>query len=293
MNTYTIHLKNHHLENFINSSTYDTDYGKDLLIQAINRKDLQAITTLLTKVDPNCKNIHCNPVIHVAFPNIEIIRLLLDHGSNVNSYDSFGESLLSRICHGIFYHIISLEDKVSLAKLLLERGEDVNFKDKKGNSLLHVVQSNDIELVKLLLEYHIEPGVLNNDGISPKLELQKKGNSVEFACESCPYAPHTYGWCSSDPYCYEKVNYDCCLENSHYETVNYDCVSGYSVDPHYEPLNNGIYNCLALSNTVCHPCSPLISKSNDIEHDQKGKSKNPYQEIIDLIESYENLSPVK
>jgi ankyrin repeat protein len=90
----------------------------------------------------------------VSARNISIVKLLLDHGADINSKDCGGQSVLSSA-------VIYNSDE-SIVRLLLEHGADIHAKDYYGKSVLagSVVQKSvsggNISIVKLLLDHGAE-----------------------------------------------------------------------------------------------------------------------------------------
>ena len=73
---------------------------------------------------------------------IEIVKLLIEAGSNINKQDNFGYTAL--IYASIYGHI-------DIVKLLIEAGVDINIQDKYGNTALMIASINGYtEIVKLL-----------------------------------------------------------------------------------------------------------------------------------------------
>jgi ankyrin repeat protein len=84
-------------------------------------------------VNTRCKDLG-TPLHHAAyFGNVEIVRLLLDHGAQVNAVDDFGKSPLHAVSHGEYE---SQEDGIRVAWLLLDHGADVNAKARSGETPL-------------------------------------------------------------------------------------------------------------------------------------------------------------
>ena len=59
--------------------------------------------------------------------DLKAIRLMLDHGADVNAFDPLGRTPL-------MYAVLSDVLPLDVVKLLIERGADVNAKDRHKNS---------------------------------------------------------------------------------------------------------------------------------------------------------------
>ncbi|RYP08517.1 hypothetical protein DL764_001848 [Monosporascus ibericus] len=67
-----------------------------------------------------------------------IVRLLLDHGADVNLVDLNGWTAL---------HTAALQGHETIMKLLLEKGADINVKDCNGRTALHIASSQGHDVV--------------------------------------------------------------------------------------------------------------------------------------------------
>ena len=91
--------------------------------------------------------------------NIEIAKLYIDYGMDLENPNQFGETLLSHTC----YH-----EAIQLTSLLLINGVNVNQQDYHGNTPLHIVAiSGNRELAALLLEYGADVSIKNEHGQLP------------------------------------------------------------------------------------------------------------------------------
>ena len=100
------------------------------------------------------RNDHQTP-LHAAsyFGNVEIVRLLLDHGADpeANAEGSMGEKPLHKVSVGEYR---SQEDGVRVGQLLLERGADVNTRRNDHQTPLHLASYfGNVEIVRLLLDH--------------------------------------------------------------------------------------------------------------------------------------------
>ncbi|KAN0141504.1 Ankyrin repeat-containing domain protein [Lactarius tabidus] len=124
-------------------------------------EDGVSVAGLLLKhgVDVNTRNKdHLTPLYVASYVgNIEIVRLLLDHGADPesNAEGHIGEKPLHQVSYGKYR---SPEDGVRVAQLLLERGADVNTRRKDDQTPLHVASYfGNVEIVLLLLDHGADP----------------------------------------------------------------------------------------------------------------------------------------
>lgn len=88
--------------------------------------------------------------------DVEITRLLLDHGLDVNARDHTGRTALMQ-CYS-----------PQVAALLVERGADVNARDAQGNTaLLTAVRSYQKDHITLLLKHGANVNSINSQGETP------------------------------------------------------------------------------------------------------------------------------
>jgi ankyrin repeat protein len=102
-------------------------------------------------VNKRCKD--SQTPLHVAsyFENVEIVRLLLDRGADLEAAGgNIGEKPLHRVSYGEYR---SQEDGVHVAQLLLDRGADVNTRRDDHQTSLHIASNyGNVEIVRLLLD---------------------------------------------------------------------------------------------------------------------------------------------
>ena len=144
------------------------------------------------------------PLIHAATENgqIDVVRSLLDHGSDVDERDGSRRTPLAEA---------SRRGKLQVAKLLIERGADVNSRGATGQTPLHLASTGGhldivrllldhnadvnarqrsqrtalsnasvcghLKIAKLLLERGADPTIRNSYGRTPKQEALLKGSS--------------------------------------------------------------------------------------------------------------------
>ena len=115
------------------------------------------------------RNDHWTP-LHVAsyFGNVEIVRLLLDHGADpeTNAEGDMGSKPLHKVSYGKYR---SQEDGVRVAQLLPERGADVNTRRNDDWTPLHVASYfGNVEIVRLLLDHGADPEANAEDHMGDK-----------------------------------------------------------------------------------------------------------------------------
>lgn len=117
--------------------TYETLFNKE----NINKQDERGYTTLMIAILDNL---------------IELAKLLIDKGADVNIENEFGDTALI---------YISDMGNLELAKLLLDKGADINVKNNYGVTPLMNASINDnIEMAKFLLDNGADVNAKNNNG---------------------------------------------------------------------------------------------------------------------------------
>lgn len=83
----------------------------------------------------------------VASPRIEVVRILLEGGLDINRQDENGKSLLMHAIGAEYYNI-------EVGRLLLQQGANIDLQDNGGSyALLNVVDIGMYEVAELLLGY--------------------------------------------------------------------------------------------------------------------------------------------
>lgn len=122
----------------------------DQLIAAVNSEDVAEVDRLLSEgADASVEesdDFFSNPILRSAVMdgNVEITRLLIDNGGDVNARDSKGNSVLRRAI---------TQGHTELVSLLIDAGADATAVEGDDNALLPLaVQTGDIEIVRMLLD---------------------------------------------------------------------------------------------------------------------------------------------
>ena len=102
---------------------------------------------------------------HYGYTNI--VKLLLEHGANINLQDNDGETALM---------VASVRAQVNIAKMLLERGAQVDLQNKNGwCALMWPCREGHVESARVLLEYGATVDLRNKSGNSSLIVACKWG----------------------------------------------------------------------------------------------------------------------
>ena len=101
--------------------------------------------------------------------NFDYLQILFENGSDVNTVDNDGNSLL--------HHSINSNCDIKIFKLLLDKGASPNIKNNNGMTAFHIacMNKNKNEFIKLLLEYEADP----------KLTDKNDRSCLYYAIENC------------------------------------------------------------------------------------------------------------
>ena len=83
------------------------------------------------------------------------IKVLIENGVDINARDFFDETPL--------HWAVNLE-LIEIIELLINKGADVNKVDYYGQTPIRWLSSHNKNIVKMLLEYGIDPNIKDNDG---------------------------------------------------------------------------------------------------------------------------------
>lgn len=103
---------------------------------------------------------------------IEIVKLLVSHGADINYQNKFGFSPLHASAYG---------DHIAVAKLLTENGAEVDAKDDKGRTPLYfAAERNALQVAELLIEKGAGINTLS-DNNWPPLYAAANSNALDVA----------------------------------------------------------------------------------------------------------------
>ncbi|XP_018569142.1 uncharacterized protein LOC108909316 [Anoplophora glabripennis] len=88
--------------------------------------------------------------------HLDIIKLLIEHGVDVNVRDSNGSCAL---------HLAASSGRLDIAHLLMEFGADANIKDNDGRTALHLAAFRDhTDIIELLMQHNGDINIQDNEG---------------------------------------------------------------------------------------------------------------------------------
>lgn len=157
--------------------------GETALTVAIKNNDIKLVKYLLEYSETNALILKNNPYganpnvmdhqgktpLYKARKNIEMFKMLLEHGTDPNLHAENEDNLIFTLIK---------ENKLEQIKLLIKYGVDINMKDSEEKSiLLNAIENQNIEVVCLLLELGAHYSEL-------EIELAKKYNDIRFILNS-------------------------------------------------------------------------------------------------------------
>ena len=154
-------------------------YDATAFFEAITNNDLVAFKLFLEAgMDPNTTaQIASNPsalMIAANHNRLEMAKMLIDKGANVNSKDKNGSTAL------MFAISYEAGRNTELIKLLLSKGADANVTNKEGSTALMVAigsqTADSAEVVKLLLEKGADVNAKSTKGVTALMVASKEKN---------------------------------------------------------------------------------------------------------------------
>ena len=131
------------------------------LFQGAENLDYEKIVEIL-QAQVNSK-VDAGKLALVLDRNERMVKLLLEHGAQVNLQDNAGRSALM---------LVKQEEKY-IIDMLLEHGAQMNLQDNAGKSaLMHATSS---KMVKVLLQVGVQIDLQDNDGKTALMHASKKG----------------------------------------------------------------------------------------------------------------------
>ncbi len=156
--------------NYINSD------AEEKLFHAIYNNDLGSINWLLSQnsILVNCKDKFGETPLHRAafFGNLEITKLLLTKGADVNIKNQYGGTALFQSIETCYI----TKNNAKIVELIIANGANINVKDNWGDTPLHKACDSVISgCVRVLLDNKADATIKNNYG---KIALNKRKMST-------------------------------------------------------------------------------------------------------------------
>lgn len=128
--------------------------GTPALMAATLFGDAALVKLLLERgADPNRAGVGGTTALMWAVPNVEKVRLLLDHGANVNARSETERTALLVAA--------SYPRTVDVLRLLIDRGADIRAQDRaSATALALAVRSADVDVVRFLVERGLDLNAL-------------------------------------------------------------------------------------------------------------------------------------
>ena len=145
------------------SATTELCGGYKSLSAAVTSGDVEGVHCLIEELgaDVNATDVDGNPMLFwiILEENLEIVRLLVDAGADVNATDAIlGRPMLSWAIQ---------DNNPEIVRLLVDAGADVNATDDLGEPMLfRVIQDNNPETVRLLVDAGADVNATDDRGNS-------------------------------------------------------------------------------------------------------------------------------
>ncbi len=152
-----------------NGADVDTknERGQTLLYGEVEKANNLEIVKLLIRygADVNAIDNYRIPIISraVVSRDIDIIRFLLDNGADIESAENPDKGSQYSPIDLLYYPII--EGRLDIVKLLLKNGAKASLEDRPGEVLSTTVARGNLHMAKFLLEYGADPWYLEPENI--------------------------------------------------------------------------------------------------------------------------------
>ena len=162
-------------------SQMNVAYSEKGFVEAAENNNIKAVNLFLEAgMDPNVTTPSGTPLLAAAAAgNLEVAKVLIEKGANVNTKDKDG---MTPMVAAIFGEKDGA-GKQGLVRLLLEKGADLNTRYITNGvaftPLMAAASNKDLEVVKILLEKKVDVNQTDvNSGLTP-LMLAASTNNLE------------------------------------------------------------------------------------------------------------------
>ena len=141
------------LRSGVESNIVDED-GTPVLMLAVLFADVVSVEVLLDDgADPNVTDQTGASALMWAVPNLDKVRLLIEHGADVNAQSNLGRTpaLIASA-----YPLTA-----DLLQLLVDSGADIHAEDNTGEDAFSLARTADVDVVRFLVENDLEPEAPN------------------------------------------------------------------------------------------------------------------------------------
>lgn len=182
------------------------EFTAPAFFEAVNSQDLVALNAFLTAgINPNSvheKDGRTALISASARGDVEVVKVLINHGADVNAKDRSGYTALFHALEARYDEVADIlisqpgldvnargkndvtalmryvwRDRIEGIRKLLERGADVNLTDADGDTVLHgAAEVGNIEVLKTLLANKANPNARNKVGGTPLMWAAVYGN---------------------------------------------------------------------------------------------------------------------
>jgi len=141
-------------------------------LEALRRSEIQQVkeyyrTINIDKTDRLNRTLLMNAII---YGELELAKWAIKHHANINHQDTTGLSAL---------HVAVEKNEFDFVSLMLHSGVRVDLQDRFGNTALWraMMDNVDINIINLLIQYHADPDLKNNYGISARDLLNEENHN--------------------------------------------------------------------------------------------------------------------
>ncbi|KAH7324015.1 ankyrin repeat-containing domain protein [Rhexocercosporidium sp. MPI-PUGE-AT-0058] len=160
---------------------------------AVQREDhsLPFISTLVSvkaiEINAKSENSSGTTALHEAakFSKSDILEILLDHGAEIDTFNTEGETALVVGAASYYYWQYSIEKYQETLRVLVERGADIKAVDVHGNTVLMVVarhRKQPLETIQYLLGRQAEISTVNFEDCTTLMIAAGHGRDLVVKC---------------------------------------------------------------------------------------------------------------